>query len=146
MEHEDIQELLMLTSQQSLKISEQQNQIQQLTTDLQKKESMLTEALQTAESLKKNTVDVQSLQNENAGLKQLITESDYRIKQIRRDYQKEIMLLKKSDSTEHKEKSPSQTDNKRNHQFSLLGPIVIITVIQTFFIILTITVLFFAIL
>lgn len=93
---DNLEEMLTLLNQQSLRISEQQEMIQKLTDDLQKKESMLSEALQTAEQLKVKMTDNQLIKQENDHLKQQVNESESKILQIKHDCQKEIMRIRQN--------------------------------------------------
>lgn len=87
-----LQELLMLANQQSLKISEFQEQISQLQLCLQQKETQLSEATTTIETLKKQISDISVLQLQNQQLQRQIIESEYKIQSIKRDYEKEFHM------------------------------------------------------
>ena len=90
----DLQEMLTLLNQQSLRISEQQEMIQQLMNDLQQKDKMLSEALQTAEQLKLKIDDSQLIKQEVDRLRLQVKESEYKVERIKAAYQKEISIRK----------------------------------------------------
>lgn len=92
MEDQDLTEVLQVMNQQSLKITEQQEQISDLMSDLQTKDSQLSEALQIAEELKTQISDTALLLRENQRLRQLLRESDARTNALLDDVRKEFNL------------------------------------------------------
>ena len=92
MQDQELTEMLQVMNQQSLKITEQQDRISDLTSALQEKESQLSEALQIAEDLKAQTPDLAFLLKENQNLKQRLKESDLRTELLLADTRKEYEL------------------------------------------------------
>ena len=92
MQDQDLTEILQVMNQQSLKITEQQDRISDLTSALQEKESQLSEALQIAEDLKSQTPDLAFLLKENQNLKQRLKESEVRTELLLEDTRKEYEL------------------------------------------------------
>ena len=69
-EQKSLEELLILVSKQGVNIADQQKQISDLQSELQEKDSQLSEALQIAEELKAQSLEVRALLRENQRLHQ----------------------------------------------------------------------------
>lgn len=92
----DLQELLILASQQSLKIAELQDQISQLQLNLQQKDSQLVEATTTIEMQKKQISDLSILQSQIKQLQSRLRESVTKISAIQYDHEKVLRIQQMS--------------------------------------------------
>ena len=91
---QDLQKMLSIMSRQSERISQMKDTIDRLTADLQEKDSQRSEALTIAEMLQAELKVMKSVQKENELLRGKVMESNTRIEVMRKDFQKQIELIK----------------------------------------------------